>query len=98
MCGIIGLAGILVYLVAALCVVVLKQTEFKRIPSPLKYQTRCVATFPGKEGFLVSKFLLTESFLRAFSISIEERMYQFEIFLVYLSDVDVGVYCAGWIN
>jgi mRNA export factor len=29
------------------------QTEFKRIPSPLKYQTRCVATFPGKEGFLV---------------------------------------------
>lgn len=35
----------------------LKQTEFKRIPSPLKYQTRCVATFPGKEGFLVSLFL-----------------------------------------
>uniref|UniRef100_A0A7I4BR79 Uncharacterized protein n=1 Tax=Physcomitrium patens TaxID=3218 RepID=A0A7I4BR79_PHYPA len=29
------------------------QTEFKRIPSPMKYQTRCVSTFPGKEGFLV---------------------------------------------
>jgi mRNA export factor len=29
------------------------QTEFKRIMSPLKYQTRCVATFPDKQGFLV---------------------------------------------
>ncbi|CAK9270188.1 unnamed protein product [Sphagnum jensenii] len=29
------------------------QTEFKRILSPLKYQTRCVATFPDKQGFLV---------------------------------------------
>jgi hypothetical protein len=29
------------------------QTEFKRIVSPLKYQTRCVATFPDKQGFLV---------------------------------------------
>lgn len=46
--------------VASLCVSVLMQTEFKRIQSPLKYQTRCVATFPGKEGFLVSRFLVTE--------------------------------------
>ena len=30
------------------------QTEYKRIQSPLKYQTRCVATFPDKQGFLVS--------------------------------------------
>ncbi|KAL3620915.1 Poly(A)+ RNA export protein rae1 [Castilleja foliolosa] len=29
------------------------QTEFKRIMSPLKYQTRCVATFPDQQGFLV---------------------------------------------
>ncbi|KAM5571442.1 protein RAE1-like [Rosa sericea] len=29
------------------------QTEFKRIISPLKYQTRCVAAFPDKQGFLV---------------------------------------------
>lgn len=29
------------------------QTEFKRIMSPLKYQTRCVAAFPDKQGFLV---------------------------------------------
>lgn len=29
------------------------QIEFKRITSPLKYQTRCVATFPDKQGFLV---------------------------------------------
>ena len=29
------------------------QTEYKRIQSPLKYQTRCVATFPDKQGFLV---------------------------------------------
>lgn len=29
------------------------QTEYKRIPSPLKFQTRCVATFPDKQGFLV---------------------------------------------
>jgi len=29
------------------------QTEFKRISSPLKYQTRCVAAFPDKQGFLV---------------------------------------------
>ncbi|KAJ8452849.1 hypothetical protein Cgig2_014612 [Carnegiea gigantea] len=29
------------------------QTEFKRIVSPLKYQTRCVAAFPDKQGFLV---------------------------------------------
>ncbi|KAL6177742.1 hypothetical protein ACLB2K_049265 [Fragaria x ananassa] len=29
------------------------QTEFKRIISPLKYQTRCVAAFPDQQGFLV---------------------------------------------
>lgn len=29
------------------------QTEFKRIMSPLKYQTRCLAAFPDKQGFLV---------------------------------------------
>ncbi|XP_048325158.2 protein RAE1 isoform X2 [Ziziphus jujuba] len=29
------------------------QTEFKRITSPLKYQTRCVAAFPDQQGFLV---------------------------------------------
>lgn len=29
------------------------QTEFKRIASPLKYQTRCVTAFPDKQGFLV---------------------------------------------
>ncbi|XP_044479579.1 protein RAE1-like [Mangifera indica] len=29
------------------------QTEFKRIPSPLKCQTRCVAAFPDQQGFLV---------------------------------------------
>ncbi|VAH00780.1 unnamed protein product [Triticum turgidum subsp. durum] len=28
------------------------QTEFKRIQSPLKYQTRCVAAFPDQQGFL----------------------------------------------
>lgn len=29
------------------------QTEYKRIMSPLKYQTRCVAAFPDQQGFLV---------------------------------------------
>lgn len=29
------------------------QSERKRIVSPLKYQTRCVAAFPDREGFLV---------------------------------------------
>ncbi|KAF3674393.1 mRNA export factor [Capsicum annuum] len=29
------------------------QTEFKRIISPLKYQTRCLAAFPDQQGFLV---------------------------------------------
>ncbi|RXH73660.1 hypothetical protein DVH24_016482 [Malus domestica] len=29
------------------------QTEFKRIVSPLKYQTRCVAAFPDQQGFLI---------------------------------------------
>lgn len=29
------------------------QTEYKRVQSPLKYQTRCVATFPDKQGFLL---------------------------------------------
>ncbi|XP_055826991.1 protein RAE1-like isoform X1 [Solanum dulcamara] len=29
------------------------QTEFKRIASPLKYQTRCLAAFPDQQGFLV---------------------------------------------
>ncbi|KAI3923840.1 hypothetical protein MKW92_007812 [Papaver armeniacum] len=29
------------------------QEEFKRIQSPLKYQTRCVAAFPDQQGFLV---------------------------------------------
>lgn len=31
-----------------------EQTEYKRIMSPLKYQTRCVAAFPDQQGFLVS--------------------------------------------
>ncbi|KAH1207934.1 Protein RAE1 [Glycine max] len=29
------------------------QVEFKRIVSPLKYQTRCLAAFPDQQGFLV---------------------------------------------
>lgn len=29
------------------------QNEYKRIISPLKYQTRCVAAFPDQQGFLV---------------------------------------------
>ncbi|KAL1534316.1 Poly(A)+ RNA export protein rae1 [Salvia divinorum] len=29
------------------------QTEFKRVVSPLKYQTRCLAAFPDQQGFLV---------------------------------------------
>ncbi|KAM7254090.1 hypothetical protein ACFE04_031772 [Oxalis oulophora] len=29
------------------------QAEFKRIQSPLKFQTRCVAAFPDQQGFLV---------------------------------------------
>ncbi|KAF5199803.1 mRNA export factor [Thalictrum thalictroides] len=29
------------------------QTEFRRVVSPLKYQTRCVAAFPDQQGFLV---------------------------------------------
>ncbi|KAL6615652.1 hypothetical protein ACP70R_037922 [Stipagrostis hirtigluma subsp. patula] len=29
------------------------QTEFKRILSPLKHQTRCLAAFPDQQGFLV---------------------------------------------
>ncbi|GBG79401.1 hypothetical protein CBR_g29549 [Chara braunii] len=29
------------------------QAEYKRIPSPLKLQTRCLATFPDKQGYLV---------------------------------------------
>eukprot|EP00249_Psilotum_nudum_P015790 c25521_g1_i3 orf=521-1282(-) len=29
------------------------QTEYKRIQSPLRYMTRCIATFPDKQGFLV---------------------------------------------
>ncbi|CAL5329639.1 unnamed protein product [Camellia sinensis] len=32
------------------------QTEFKRITSPLKYQTRCVAAFPDQQGFLSLQF------------------------------------------
>ncbi|XP_034217860.1 protein RAE1-like isoform X2 [Prunus dulcis] len=35
------------------------QTEFKRILSPLKYQTRCVAAFPDQQGFLVHHTLTT---------------------------------------
>ncbi len=30
------------------------QTVYKTIQSPLKYQTRCVAAFPDKSGFLVT--------------------------------------------
>ncbi|KAL4285738.1 hypothetical protein AHAS_Ahas19G0016200 [Arachis hypogaea] len=29
------------------------QTEYKRVVSPLKYQTRCVAAFPDQQGYLV---------------------------------------------
>eukprot|EP00898_Chlorokybus_atmophyticus_P008820 jgi/Chlat1/893/Chrsp107S01332 len=29
------------------------QVEYKRLQSPLKYQTRCVSTFPDKTGYLV---------------------------------------------
>ncbi|XP_028950526.1 protein RAE1-like isoform X2 [Malus domestica] len=35
------------------------QTEFKRIVSPLKYQTRCVAAFPDQQGFLVHQTFAT---------------------------------------
>lgn len=35
-----------------------QQTEYKRIISPLKYQTRCVAAFPDQQGFLVCIHLL----------------------------------------
>lgn len=34
-------------------IVHLLQVEFKRIVSPLKYQTRCLAAFPDQQGFLV---------------------------------------------
>ncbi|GLJ55609.1 hypothetical protein SUGI_1194280 [Cryptomeria japonica] len=30
-------------------------TEFKRMQSPFKHQTRCVAAFPDKTGFLINK-------------------------------------------
>jgi hypothetical protein len=36
-----------------LTIVHLQQAEFKRIVSPLKYQTRCLAAFPDQQGFLV---------------------------------------------
>ncbi|KAL2340214.1 hypothetical protein Fmac_008154 [Flemingia macrophylla] len=36
----------------ALKIVHLLQVEFKRIVSPLKYQTRILAAFPGQQGFL----------------------------------------------
>lgn len=43
------------------------QTEYKRIVSPLKYQTRCVAAFPDLQGFLVRikthVFILVPSYL-----------------------------------
>lgn len=41
----------------------MKQTEFKRIVSPLKYQTRCLAAFPDQQGFLVITFFLMELLL-----------------------------------
>ncbi|WZZ39902.1 hypothetical protein YC2023_036161 [Brassica napus] len=34
-----------------------KPNEFKRIVSPLKYQTRCVTAFPDQQGFLVYPIL-----------------------------------------
>ncbi|XP_047171242.1 protein RAE1-like [Vigna umbellata] len=36
-----------------LAIVHLLQVEFKRIVSPLKYQTRCLSAFPDQQGFLV---------------------------------------------
>ncbi|GJV58468.1 protein RAE1 [Tanacetum coccineum] len=35
------------------------QNQFKRITSLLKYQTRCVATFPDQQGFLVQHTFAT---------------------------------------
>ncbi|CAF2359974.1 unnamed protein product [Brassica napus] len=32
-----------------------KHNEFKRIVSPLKYQTRCVTAFPDQQGFLITE-------------------------------------------
>lgn len=40
------------------CLVKYLQTEFKRITSPLKYQTRCVAAFPDQQGFLVFMYFI----------------------------------------
>ncbi|KAF3675216.1 Protein RAE1 [Capsicum annuum] len=41
-------------------------TEFKRIPSPLKYQTRCLAAFPDQQGFLSRSILYDDSSLSFF--------------------------------
>ncbi|XP_058004736.1 protein RAE1 isoform X2 [Hevea brasiliensis] len=35
------------------------QNEYKRITSPLKYQTRCVAAFPDQQGFLLAGCYVT---------------------------------------
>ncbi|GJN39542.1 hypothetical protein PR202_gb28667 [Eleusine coracana subsp. coracana] len=39
------------------------QTEFKRIQSPLKYQTRCLAAFPDQQGFLVMLYFFACPFV-----------------------------------
>ncbi|KAL5992253.1 hypothetical protein ACLOJK_013169 [Asimina triloba] len=42
-------------------------TEYKRIISPLKYQTRCLAAFPDQQGFLVHHTFATAGSDGAFS-------------------------------
>ncbi|BAS73330.1 Os01g0635400 [Oryza sativa Japonica Group] len=56
----------------------LQQAEFKRIVSPLKLQTRCLAAFPDQQGFLVMPcflFGLNVGSVRCFFLIILAPMY-----------------------
>ncbi|PWZ45023.1 Protein RAE1 [Zea mays] len=64
------------------------QTEFKRIQSPLKYQTRCLAAFPDQQGFLVILYF-GMSFTATF---IKPSFFCISLFLVGSIEGRVGVH------
>ena len=68
------------------------------IQSPLKYQTRCVATFPSKEGFLVSQLALTEKLTYTFFRFPADRRCDIARYTCVFVIDDVDVYVAGWFN
>ncbi|KAL9321416.1 hypothetical protein ACSQ67_013255 [Phaseolus vulgaris] len=56
------------------------QVEFKRIVSPLKYQTRCLSAFPDQQGFLVHHTFATAGSDGAFNFWDKDSKQRLKVF------------------